>query len=88
MNNKPNSPESGDAQSADSTCMAYGEKVKELLSASSPEAWCDHLWAMYGGYVVAQKELGYGPDAPNIFWSFRDLLFFFESFREKERVQA
>ncbi|NIJ55019.1 hypothetical protein [Dyadobacter arcticus] len=64
--------------------MAYGEKVKELLSASSPDAWCDHLWAMYGGYVLAQKELGYSADATNVYWSFRDLLFFFEGLPEKK----
>ena len=83
MNNKPISPES-----ADSTCMAYGEKVKELLSGSSADAWCDHLWSLYGGYVLAQKELGYCPDAPNVFSSFRDLLFFFENFRDKQRADA
>lgn len=58
--------------------MAYGEKVKELLSASSPDTWCDHLWALYGGYIIAQRELGYSPDAPNVYWSFHDLLFFFQ----------
>ncbi|CAG5068588.1 hypothetical protein DYBT9623_01320 [Dyadobacter sp. CECT 9623] len=76
MYNKPNSPES-----EDSTCMAYGQMVNELLSASSADTWCEHLWAMYGGYVIAQRELGYGPDAPNVFWSFRDLLFFFQELK-------
>jgi len=65
--------------------MGYAEKVKELLSASSPEAWCNHLWSLYGGYVLAPKELRYCPDAPNVFWSSRDLLFFVESFRENKR---
>jgi hypothetical protein len=81
MYNKPNSPES-----ADSTCMAYGQMVNELLSASSADTWCEHLWAMYGGYVIAQRELGYGPDAPNVFWSFRDLLFFFEGMKGNQRM--
>jgi hypothetical protein len=83
--NKQTESEYSDAQSVDSKCLAYGRKVKELLSASSADTWCDHLWDMYGGYVIAQRELGYGPDAPNVFWSFRDLLFFFESFRGNER---
>ncbi|MCE7059827.1 hypothetical protein [Dyadobacter sp. CY343] len=61
--------------------MAYGQMVNELLSASSADTWCEHLWAMYGGYVLAQKELGYGADAPNVFWSFRDLLFFFQELK-------
>ncbi|WP_215232729.1 hypothetical protein [Dyadobacter linearis] len=61
--------------------MAYGQMVNELLSASSADTWCEHLWAMYGGYVIAQRELGYGPDAPNVFWSFRDLLFFFQELK-------
>jgi hypothetical protein len=74
-----------DSPSDDAKCLAYGRKVQELLSASSPDTWCDHLWDMYGGYVIAQREMGYAPDAPNVFWSFHDLLFFFESFRGNER---
>jgi hypothetical protein len=83
MTNKTNS-----AESVDSQCMAYGQQVKELLSASSPEAWCDYLWSMYGGYVLAQKELGYSPEAPNVFWSFRDLLFFFDGMKEREKEKG
>jgi hypothetical protein len=85
MYNKQTKSEFADTQSDDAKCLAFGRKVQELLSASSPDTWCDHLWDMDGGYVIAQSELGYGPDAPNVFWSFRDLLFVFESFRGNER---
>ncbi|MCE6987596.1 hypothetical protein [Dyadobacter sp. CY323] len=58
--------------------MAYGEQVKELLSASSPETWLDHLWTIYTGYMISMKEQGYDPRSADIFGSFKDLVFFFE----------
>jgi hypothetical protein len=62
--------------------------VQELLSASSANTWCDHLWEIYGGLMLAQLELVYNPRSANIFWSFHDVLFFFESFREDKRADG
>jgi hypothetical protein len=73
MNNKPNSPES-----TDSTCMAYGKQVEELLSMSDASVWIDDLWTIYTGFMIAQKELGYNPRAADLFCTFRDLVFFFQ----------
>ena len=88
MYNKQTQTESADPQPNDSTCLAYGRKVQELLSASSADTWCDHLWEIYGGFMLAQPELGYNPRSAEIFWSFRDLLFFFDSFRENKRADG
>jgi hypothetical protein len=34
---------------------------------------------MFGGYVLALKELGHAPDLSNTFWSFKELVEFFEA---------
>jgi hypothetical protein len=73
MNNKPNSPES-----RDSTCMAYGKQVEELLSITDASVWIDDLWTIYTGYMVSQTEMGYNPRAADLFCTFRDLVFFFQ----------
>jgi hypothetical protein len=80
--NKPTQTGSLDTQSDDSKCLAYGRQVKELLSASDAATWCDHLWEMYGGYMLAQKEFGYNPQAVHVFYSFKDLFFFFQQMKE------
>ncbi|MEO6287538.1 MAG: hypothetical protein ABIN80_23335 [Dyadobacter sp.] len=49
MNNKPNSPES-----TDSTCMGYGEQVKELLSMNDASVWIDDLWTIYTGFMTGR----------------------------------
>jgi hypothetical protein len=65
-------------ESTDSTCMAYGEQVKELLSICDASAWIDDLWTIYTGYMVSQTEMGYNPRAADLFCTFRDLVFFFQ----------
>ncbi len=80
MNTNAHSPEL-----SDSTCMAYGEQVKELLSMSEPAVWVDHLWTIYGGYMLAQEELGRDKHASDIFCTFRDLVFFFQKVEEEGR---
>lgn len=81
MFNKPTESASAD----DPRCLAYGRQVKELLNAADAATWCDHLWEMYGGFMLAQPELGFNPRSADIFSSFRDLLFFFERLKEGER---
>lgn len=65
-------------ESEDSTLLAYGKEVTKLLEGETPEDWATELWTMFGGFMIAQKELGYSPGISNTFFSFRDLLFFFE----------
>jgi hypothetical protein len=66
----------------DRICMAYGQEVKLLLSASDPASWAEDLWTIYTGFMLAQKELGYDPRIADTFCSFKELLFFFERVKE------
>ena len=66
----------------DRICMAYGQEVKLLLSASDPASWTEDLWTIYTGFMLAQKELGYDPRIADTFCSFKELLFFFERVKE------
>jgi hypothetical protein len=63
----------------DSRLLAYGVEVDELLSMNNTETWTNELWTMFSGYMLAQKELGYSPNISKIFFTFRDLLLFFEN---------
>ena len=66
----------------DRICMAYGQEVKLLLSASDPASWAEDLWTIYTGFMLAQKGLGYDPRIADTFCSFKELLFFFERVKE------
>jgi hypothetical protein len=63
---------------SDAQLLAYGKEVSELLSSESPEEWTTDLWSIFGGFMIAQRELGHSPEISDMFFSFRDLLFFFE----------
>jgi hypothetical protein len=82
METKTHFDESADAQSADASMnlrlLAYGREVGELLSSSSAQSWIEQVWTMFGGYMLAQKELGHTPGLCDTFWSFKELLEFFE----------
>ena len=63
---------------SDAVLLAYGREVHALLSSSTPERWKTYVWDMFGGYILAQRELGYTPELSNVFWSFKELVEFFE----------
>jgi len=42
-------------ESEDSTLLAYGKEVSELLNGETPEDWAAELWSMFGGSMIAQK---------------------------------
>lgn len=65
-------------ESPDSKLLAYGKEVAELLSSSSAQSWTEHLWTMFGGCIAAQKEFGYMPGLGDTFFSFKQLVDFFE----------
>jgi hypothetical protein len=65
-------------ESADSTLLAYGKEVGELLSNNPAESWSAELWTMFGGYIIALKDLGHAPNLSNTYFSFKELLEFFE----------
>ncbi|WP_353720703.1 hypothetical protein [Dyadobacter sp. 676] len=65
-------------ESPDSRLLAYGREVSTLLSSDSAESWVAELWTMFSGFMLAQKELGYSPEIANTFFTFKDLLGFFE----------
>jgi hypothetical protein len=54
------------------------QRSKRINEWRDTEDWAAELWSMFGGSMIAQKELGYSPEISNTFFSFRDLLFFFE----------
>jgi hypothetical protein len=58
--------------------IAYGQKVKELLSRSDAEAWIEDLWDMYTGFMLFSQEAGYDPRGHDRFVSFKELVFFFQ----------
>ncbi|CAG5068108.1 hypothetical protein DYBT9623_00836 [Dyadobacter sp. CECT 9623] len=72
-------------ESLDSTHLAYGREVAELLSQSHASTWVNDLWDIYSGYMIAQPELGYNPRASHIFASFKELLFFFQRIGEMKK---
>lgn len=75
-------------ESEDSTLLAYGKEVRELLNGETPEDWAAELWTMFGGFMIAQKELGYSPEISNTFFSFKDLLFFFERIEKIRKAEG
>ncbi|CAG5070019.1 hypothetical protein DYBT9623_02759 [Dyadobacter sp. CECT 9623] len=66
------------SEPSEAVLLAYGREVETLLSSSTPERWRMHVWDMFGGYILAQKDLGYTPELSNTFWSFKELVEFFE----------
>jgi hypothetical protein len=63
-------------ESDDSMCLAYGREVKELLEMSTPAEMAEHLWEVYSGFVLFEKEAGYNPRQTDIFLTFRELVHF------------
>ena len=74
-------------ESLDSTHLAYGREVAELLSQSHASSWVSDLWEIYSGYMAAQTELGHSRRANDVFTSFKELLFFFQRI-EKGRMMG
>lgn len=58
--------------------IAYGQEVNALLSSSSAESWNRELWTMFSGFMLAQNETGHTPNLSNTYFSFKELLEFFE----------
>jgi hypothetical protein len=65
-------------ESADPKLLAYGREVRELLSNNTAQSWSAELWTMFGGYIVALKDFGHAPELCNTYFSFKELLEFFE----------
>jgi len=63
----------------DATLLAYGREVGKLLSSSSPESWRDELWTIFTGYIISLKEQGPAPDLCDTYFSFKELVEFFEN---------
>ena len=74
------------AESADNLrIMAYGRKVKELLSQSDASTWIEDLWDMYTGFTLFSQECGTDPKSHNRFVSFKELVFFFQDVGKMEK---
>lgn len=73
MNTKTHASDSPDAK-----FTAYGKEVSELLSSSTAESWTNALWTMFSGFMLAQNEMGRPQNLSNTYFSFKELLEFFE----------
>ncbi|KAA6440611.1 hypothetical protein FEM33_08500 [Dyadobacter flavalbus] len=65
-------------EAADWKLIAYGREVSALLSSSNAESWNRELWTMFSGFMLAQSETGHTPNLSNTYFSFKELLEFFE----------
>ncbi|WP_353722062.1 hypothetical protein [Dyadobacter sp. 676] len=72
----------------DATLQAYGREVGKLLSSSSAECWRDELWTMFTGYIISLKEQGHAPDLCDTYFSFKELIAFFENVERVGRGEA
>ncbi len=63
--------------------LAYGRKVRDLLSQSNAATWINDLWDMYTGYTAFSQECGFDHRGHERFVSFKELVFFF---REITRI--
>ena len=63
----------------DATLLAYGREVGKLLSSSSAECWRDELWTIFTGYIISLKEQGHAANLCDTYFSFRELVAFFEN---------
>jgi len=65
-------------ESFDAKWIAYGKAVSDLLSSSTAESWNRELWTMFSGFMLAQNEMGRSENLSNTYFSFKELLEFFE----------
>ncbi|WP_229210829.1 hypothetical protein [Dyadobacter jiangsuensis] len=63
----------------DEALLAYGREVGKLLSSSSAESWRDELWTIFTGYIISLKEQGPAPELCDTYFSFKELIAFFEN---------
>ena len=75
-------------ESTDSTLLAYGREVSKLLSSSSAETWRDELWTMFTGYIISLKEQGHAPELCDTYFSFKELVEFFENVERIRRGES
>lgn len=83
MDTLPHSDEPEDA--LNQIHIAYGRKVKELLSQSDAETWIEDLWDMYTGFTLFSQEAGYDPRGHDRLVSFKELVFLF---RDVGKIEA
>jgi hypothetical protein len=62
----------------DSTYLAYGQEVKELLNYGTAANFIEELWSIYSDCMAYQQEGGYNPRMSDNFLTFRELVFFFQ----------
>ncbi|MHA4736529.1 hypothetical protein [Dyadobacter sp. MSC1_007] len=65
-------------ESTDSALLAYGKEVRKLLSSSNTENWSAELWTIFTGYIISLKDQGHAPELCDTYFSFKELLDFFE----------
>ncbi|MCE7067940.1 hypothetical protein [Dyadobacter sp. CY326] len=74
-------------ESLDSKLIGYGREVAALLSSSSAESWTSELWTMFSGFMLAQNEMGRTTNLSNTYFSFKELLEFFEKVEEIRKCE-
>ncbi|MCE7062414.1 hypothetical protein [Dyadobacter sp. CY343] len=71
MNTKTHSNES-----PDSLPLAYAEQIQQLFELNKPAEMVEHLWEIYSAFQSYDQQAGHNPRKLDIFYTFRDLLFF------------
>ncbi|WAC11384.1 hypothetical protein [Dyadobacter pollutisoli] len=63
-------------ESPDSLPLAYGQLVQQLFELNTPTEMAEHLWEIYSGFQSYDQQAGHNPRKLEIFYTFRDLVFF------------
>ena len=69
------------SESPDLKCEAYAEQIQQLFELNTPAQMAEHLWEIYSGFESYDHDAGHNPRRLDIFYTFRDLVFFFEKIR-------
>jgi hypothetical protein len=64
------------AESPDPKCEAYAEQIQQLFELNKPAEMVEHLWEIYSAFESYDQQAGHNPRKLDIFYTFRDLLFF------------
>lgn len=63
-------------ESPDSLSPAYSQLIEELFELNKPAEMAAHLWEIYSGFQIYDQQAGDNPRKLDIFYTFRDLVFF------------
>ncbi|TLV00293.1 hypothetical protein [Dyadobacter luticola] len=62
--------------SPDLSQQAYAQLIEQLFELNKPAEMAEHLWEIYSGFQMFDHQTGYNPRKLDIYYTFRDLVFF------------